>query len=534
MPNLTDALRQVASVGLIVCALCTIGGGARAQAPPDLILLNGRIFTGDPTTPWAEALSVRGERILEVGSSASVSGTASPKTRVIDLGGRTAIPGINDAHDHLGELAYGIAVQLSRPPMADPSIEDVAQAFASAANGEGTGWLHAAVGPTALAEAIRMRAALDRATAGRPALVHAWWGHGVVLNTAGMKELGLVDATTDDPGGRLERDADGHLTGKLDEYAGWRILRTLQSQAGQGALQAYLRSYAERRLRQGITSVQIMAGDHQPELLAAALAAEDLPLRVRLIRFPMPHGASSGLQEWSGVSGQIAPRVRVSGVKWVLDGTPVDQLAFQTRPYANRPDWFGRPNFDVVFLRHQLTAALEGGEPLLLHAVGDAMVDRILKEMEALAPPERWTPLRVRVEHANGLVGDRLERARRMGIVIGQPRPTAPYRVWFEAAQPVAYGSDIAFQPFASLAAMTDPASQQSISREQAVRILTAGPAYAEFAEQDKGVLTPGKLADIAVLSQDIFAVGQGELAKTKAVLMIIGGATAYDGLKSR
>lgn len=534
MPNLTGVLRQIASVGLIVGVVCAISGGARAQVSPDLILLNGRIFTGDPAAPWAEALSVEGERILQVGSSASVAATASPKTKMIDLGGRTAIPGINDAHDHLGELPYGVTVNLGKPPMADPGVEEVAQAFARAAGGAGKGWLHAAVGTTVLADARATRTALDRVTAGRPALVHAWWGHGVVLNTAGMAKLGLTDATADDPGGHFERDAAGHLTGKLDEYAGWRVLRNLQSQAGQGALQAYLRSYADRRLRQGVTSVQIMAGDHQPQLLAAALAAEGLPVRVRLIRFPMPQGASNGQEDWSGLAGQIAPRVRVSGVKWVLDGTPIDQLAFQTRAYASRPDWYGRPNFDVAFLRRQLKTALEGREPLLVHAVGDAMVDAVLTEMEAMAPAARWAPLRVRVEHANGLVGDRLARARRMGVVIGQPRPTAPYATWLSAGQPVAYGSDIAFEPFASLAAMSDAANKQSISREDAVRILTAGPAYAEFSEQDKGVLMPGKLADIAVLSQDIFTVSQGELAKTRSVLTIIGGAAAFDGLQSR
>jgi predicted amidohydrolase YtcJ len=164
----------------------------------------------------------------------------------------------------------------------------------------------------------------------------------------------------------------------------------------------------------------------------------------------------------------------------------------------------------------------------LLHVVGDAMAERVLSLMEEMAPAERWGPLRVRIEHGNGIVGPRIARAQRLGIVIAQPRPSSPLSEWFAAGIPVAYGSDMGLPPFEAFARMTDPANPNSVSRETGLAILTRWPAYAEFAEDHKGTLAPGMVADLAVLSQDPMTAPQAQLPMTRSLLTIVNGDIAH------
>lgn len=179
-------------------------------------------------------------------------------------------------------------------------------------------------------------------------------------------------------------------------------------------------------------------------------------------------------------------------------------------------------------MRAQLGAALNGGEQILLHVVGDAMAEQVLTIMEERAPPERWSPLRVRFEHGNGLTGDRIARAGRLGIVIAQPRPTSPIRAWIAAGIPVAYGSDMGFPPFVAFAQMTDPANPNSVPRDVGLVILTKWSAFAEFVEGRKGILAPGMVADMVVLSQDPLTAAQDRLPATRSILTIINGKIVH------
>jgi len=225
--------------------------------------------------------------------------------------------------------------------------------------------------------------------------------------------------------------------------------------------------------------------------------------------------------------------VRVSGVKYVLDGTPIEELAYQTQDYADHPGWRGRPNFSSEFVAERLKEALDGRDQLSMHIVGDAMTDEVLDLMEKLAPAERWRPLRVRFEHGDGLTTQqRMERAHRLGIVVAQPRPGRPFRALLEAGIPLAYGSDGGMGPFFMLSQMTMPDNPQSISREQALAVLTSGSAYAEFEEKRKGTLQPGMVADIAVLSQDVTTAPQQALPATESLLTIVGGKIVYQSPK--
>ena len=165
----------------------------------------------------------------------------------------------------------------------------------------------------------------------------------------------------------------------------------------------------------------------------------------------------------------------------------------------------------------------------MMHIVGDAMTDEVLDEIEKLAPAERWRPLRVRFEHGDGFTTpERDERARKLGIVISQPRPGCPFRTLLSDGIPLAYGSDGGITPFSMFARMTDAHDPNAITRKQALMVLTRGSSFAEFQEQKKGTLAPGMLADIAVLSQDVMATMTQDLPKTVSILTIVGGQIAY------
>ena len=515
------------SLAFLIVSVATLG--ARAAAP-DLILRNGRIFTGDPAKSWVEAVSILGDKVLALGSDTAISATADKHTRVLDLHGRMAMPGINDAHEHAGGAPYGVEAVTKRPPQADPSIGEVAEAVRAAVpTAPADEWIHLVAGASVLREVKSTRAAIEQVAAGHPVILEAWWGHGVILNTQGLARLGIDDSVQDPPGGHYDRDESGHLSGRLEEYASNAVKQRLGSQPGVPASVTELRAYADRRLREGVTSVQIMATNQRLSALKQTMVQAHVPLRLRIMRFPIPAEDALAGEPMSTGEEQLTPLVRVAGVKWVLDGTPIDQLAYSTRDYASRTGWRGRSNFSIEFIDAQLKRALEGKDQFMLHIVGDAMTDEVLAEMQKLAPAERWQPLRVRFEHGDGLTTPaRMNLAHQLGIVIAQPRPGRPFRALVDAGIPLAYGSDQGMAPFFMLARMTAPGDPNAITRLQALSILTQGSAYAEFEEKKKGTLAPGMFADIAVLSQDVMAAPPDKLPETHSLLTMIGGRIAY------
>lgn len=497
-----------------------------AVAQADLLLVNGRVYTGEPTRPWAVSVAISGDRIVAISDDAQGADLPRQAARVIDLEGRFVMAGVNDAHDHVGDVPFGQVVSTATPAMRNPPISEVRNAMIAASSSAAPGtWLHLVAGPGVLADPATP-SMLDEAAGDHPAIISAWWGHGVVVNAIGRRRLGLSDETSEIPGGLLVRDPEGRLTGKLDEYAGWSVLKALHSSAGVDASAGYLTAYEQRRLAEGITTVQIMQGYQTPDVFLAALQQADPRIRLRTIRFPIPN-LDGSVDDWT--ANPLPERASVSGVKWVVDGTPMEELAYQTIPYEGRGEWRGRLNFDPDHLRAQLRLALAGNEQLVLHVVGDASAELVLSEMEAMAPPDQWRQRRVRIEHGNGIIGSRVARAAALGIVIGQPRPTSPIRSWREAGIPVAYGSDSGFPPFVAFAQMTDPANPRSISRDEAIGLLTTGPAFSEFAEADVGRIMPGMLADIIVLSQDLTTAPQAALPGTSSVLTIVGGEIVFD-----
>jgi predicted amidohydrolase YtcJ len=257
----------------------------RARPRADVILTGGKIFTSDFRRPYVQAIAIRGDRVLAIGTNAEVRATAGPNTREIALEGRTAIPGLNDARVYVGAPEVGEVVRLRRD---DPSMRDVLEAVRDAArrHPEGT-WLRATIGPNALGDRNATRAALDRAAQRHPVMLKSASGHGILLNSAALAELGMPDGGLDAAGGWLERDSAGTVIGFAHGYTQWALERALAGRRSDSAFIALVRARADSALRAGITSLQLVSRYQPTEAALGALVALESPLRWRVIRAPL-------------------------------------------------------------------------------------------------------------------------------------------------------------------------------------------------------------------------------------------------------
>ncbi|WP_133271522.1 amidohydrolase [Hymenobacter radiodurans] len=512
---------------LVIGLVWGLGIGARGQAGrADMVLLNGKIFTSDAARPSVEALAIRGERIIAVGTVAEISKLAGPKTRRIDLQGRVVTPGFNDAHNHFDPMPAGFRLAFTSM---EPSWEETSQAIKAAAQQVPAGtWIFGTVGSKVVLDPLVTRAALDALAPNHPVLLGAFYGHGQIANTKALPLLQLDIEQPDPLGGKYERiTGSRELNGRMHEYAEWRTNFVLAAQVPDTAVIRALRTMAAVAAGYGITTMQlftILPTDRFVRLLTQA----NLPVRVHARPFPLttPQGReTTELRKLlTPPMPKLGPRVQVSGIKWVLDGTPYERGAALRTAYRDQPNWKGELNFKEDEVGKMVQEGLDWKQPLLFHCAGDRAAEVVFDALEANETNVNWPARRVRIEHGDGVVGDLIPRAKRLGVVVVQ-NPThftepalfgqrwgnkmQPLRSLLAAGIPVALGSDGPMNPFLNimLAGINPANPAEAITGHQAVQAYTAGSAYAEFAEKDKGTLAVGKLADLAVLSQDIFSV---------------------------
>ena len=537
-------MRKLAAVAAV--ALATL---QQAIPAPDIVVVNARVFTGDTATPWAEAVSISGSRIARVGSTVDLRASAGAETRVIDANGRLLIPGINDAHAHPG--AEPDSVTLDGPPAVqhDPSLDEVIARIGVALSKAKPGqWIFGEIGAAVLEDPRATRATLDSLTDGHPLLLDAWTGHGTIANTAALRILGIKEDEPDPPGGFYARQADGRtLTGLAHEYADYRMRRRLAMIPARTEQVGAFAAHARQATAFGITSVQAMMTAYPTDTIAEVLASVDLPVRLRLIDFPL-----TPMAQWrEPIARRIttqSPLITISGTKWILDGTPIERGMLLSADYADKPGAKGFRNFPDADLREFLRRALAAHEQPMLHAVGDGAIGGLLDALEGTGG-DAWKPLRPRIEHGDMLQAQDFARAARMGVTIVQnpahfmipevftarigPQRTArttQVKNMIEAGVPFAIGSDGPMNPFLNIMFATINANNpsQALTVEQALRAYTSGSAAAEFAERDKGMLKGGMLADMALLSQDIFKIPPSELPRTVSVLTIVNGKVVH------
>lgn len=520
----------------------------------DVVLLGGKVFTSDPAKPWAQAIAVRGTRIVAVGTDAEVEKFAGARTRRIALEGRTVVPGFDDAHAHVGLAGpRSVDVTVDPSPTPDPTLQALLDSLAATARRTPKDvWIMSNVGGRVLNDPRATRFVIDSAVPDHLVWINGWSGHGAVLNTRAMRETGLLDAR-DPLGGWLGRDASGRTTGRVDEYVIYGTQRRLGQARGDSLFARSVQRYGERVLAMGITSVQDMTvGYELDRARAVARRGSAMRARHRVIRFPIPAGRTVISNDWrvSGADTALAPTMHISGVKWVLDGTPVEQLALMRQPYADRPGWYGRANFPLDTLRAIVRDALRRREQPMLHAVGDSTIALLITAMRAEAPDSVWRTLRPRLEHADALGRDQLADIRKLGIIVVQnpahlaipPIMNARWgperlrridmmRSLLDSGVTLAIGSDGPLEPGINvmLATLHPNVPSEALTREQAVVAYTRTAAFAAFAEKERGTIAPGMLADLAVLSQDLFTVTPDKLPATMSVLTMLGGQIVHE-----
>jgi predicted amidohydrolase YtcJ len=531
--------------------------------PGRTIYYNGKLFTSNDRQPWAQGLVVEGRSIIAVGSSAQALAFQERDSVLVDLGGRTMIPGFNDAHVHPFDMtSFPRAVKVNNAadfvPGDGPSLQDVIGMIKAAAARTPSGtWIMASIGTKVIGNPEATRIALQDATPDHPVLLASWYGHGTLLNTKAMQVLGISETEPDPFGGSYERFPNSNvITGVAHEYAENLIRRWFANAMTDQEFRTLYATFATNAARLGYTSIQEFSIGLPQKRHLALVEQSDIPIRWRAICFPLT------LSEPCDVPPRLASnrpfaKVTASGIKWIVDGTFIERGAFLDKDYADAPGVRGRMNFALDALQTELTRSAKGPvidlQPMF-HTVGDGTSDAILDSMATVASDSRWAVRRPRIEHGTLLRPDRFASARNKGVYVVQNplhfslAPTwavrlsadelaviDPMKSLLKADIKLAIGSDAVDAPgnpyldlFFAMIQPTHPS--EAISMEQAVTAYTRTAAEAEFQESRKGTLEPGKLADLVVLSQDIFTVPTPQaILATQAILTVVDGRPVYD-----
>jgi predicted amidohydrolase YtcJ len=521
------------------------------QVRPDLIVVNGKIFTSDAANPYVQALAIRAERIIAIGDSNKIAALAGPKTKRIDLGGRTVIPGINDAHKHLF-IAPRNRVEVDFKSF-DPSWADAKRLLVAAlANAPKGSFIYADIGPTIFHDVTVDRVALDELSRDHPIILTTFTGHAGIVNSAALAAASDSEKEPDPLGGHFERSADGKLTGILREYAKFDFDRRLADRVPDDQAISELRDTLDTAAKFGITSLQDMSNIMSPGRCVALLEKIPVTIRVRVMRMPTTTPSGRDTHEGWRTPVPTSPLIRVSGTKWMLDGVPVEGT-FRPRDQFS-PIGELTMHLPLTFPKAEMTSMLQESlrnqDQLLVHVSGRPAAEAMLDAMQRAGGKSVWSKRRVRFEHGDGLTPDLFPAVKEMGVIVVQ-NPShlnaknmvpglgagfttvkaQPLKSLLDAGIPLAIGSDGPTNPYLNImfASLHPDSPREAITREQAVIAYTLTSAYAEFSEKEKGSLKPGKLADLAVLSQDIFTVSVSDLPKTTSLLTLVGGKVVYD-----
>ncbi len=541
---------------------------------PDLILCNGRIYTCDAKQPWAEAVAIRKHRFLAVGSDAEVRSLEAPTTRVIDLAGRLALPGLCDSHIHF----YDWCAAQNETPLAgarskNELLQRLAARAAQTAPGDwivGQGWNESRWGESAFPTA----ADLDLVTGpDKPAIIWRSDMHAAVANSAALAAAGIGPDSADPPQGVIDRDEQGRPTGVLRELA-IQLVRAKLPPLDGPALDDAMRSGMRTLHRWGVTAIhdqRIKEHDEGPRALAAyqrLRAAGQLQLRVacNVAAHNLGNLVALGLRTGFGDD-----RVRLGHVKVFADGSLGSRTAWMTEPYVKQSE--GDPdNLGVVVtspeqMADEFRRAAVLGFPISVHAIGDHAVRVVLDIFEELADAGVTPPIPHRIEHVQTIQPEDIPRLAALDLTASVqplhatddmdtadlllgPRGALTYnfRSLAGAGVRLALGSDApvaSANPFLGFhAALTRQRPEQMdappwypaerLTLEQVVHGYTLGAAQAAGWDKVIGSIHPGKRADMVVLDRDLFALAESEsygvdIAETEVEMTVFDGEIVFD-----
>jgi predicted amidohydrolase YtcJ len=543
----------------VVISLCAV---AEDKPAADLIVTNAKLYTVDKAHPRAEAVAVIGTRIVAVGNSAEIDAWRGPNTRVIDARGRLVLPGFNDAHVHF--ISGGLqldSVQLNDAESPEEFARRIGNFAKRTPKGEwitGGDWDEEKWNPPHLPA----KELIDSVTPDTPVFVNRYDGHESLANSVALKLAGVTAKTPDPPGGTIVRDTQGNPTGVLKDAAQgyvWKVAPPLSHERRLRAAQRAL-AYAARL---GVTSLQDMGPDPEDVAVYSELA-ERGELTSRIYAVPpmalVDDQVKVGLRHaWGSDS------LRLGALKAFADGSLGSTTAYFFEPYTDAPNTRGLLNSEMIPLSKMRDRMMKGdaaGLQLCVHAIGDAAISQILDLYAELEKAHGAADRRWRIEHSQHVALKDFDRYAQLHVIasvqpyhaiddgrwaerrIGPERikTTYAFRTFLDKGVRLALGTDWSVAPLNPMltiyAAVTRATldgknpngwvPEQKLKLAEAIEAYTMGSAFAEFQESQKGSLTPGKLADMVIVSDDLFAIDPKHIRDVQVDTTIVGGRVVW------
>jgi predicted amidohydrolase YtcJ len=558
---------------LVFAALPLIAQAPHKQVAADLMITNARVYTGNARQQWAEAVAVHDGRIIAVGSAREVGRSRAPSTRVIDAQHHLVLPGFTDSHIHF----YEGSLALTRLRLEDcntvPEMQAALKKFAAEHAHQpwilGRGWSYPAFGPAAMPH----KKFLDEIVADRPVFLVGFDGHSYWANSKALAIAGVTRDTPDPANGTVVRDENGEPTGALKEDpAADLVRRVIPQPTREQKLEALRRGLAEAN-RAGLVRVYGAGGVGESsdfgvlDLLDEIRRAGQLTVRFDVAQYLDPAAPVDEALE------QVETACKTHNDEWIatrsvkvyLDGVVEAHTAAMLEPYSDEPKQQGKLFWDADKYNSAVALFHQHGFDVLTHAIGDRAVRLALNSYEnAVRSDTSNAPLRV--EHIETITREDIPRFGRLGVIASfQPLHAYPdedkLTVWARNAGPdrasrawawqsiasaggrLAFGSDwpvVTLNPWEGLQnAVTRQTWEgtpqggwlpaERVSLEQAIEAYTRGAAVAGAREKDEGSLEPGKLADVIIVSQDLFKVDANRIRQTEVLLTMVGGKVVYE-----
>jgi len=559
-------LQFLAAALLLILTACP-AAWTQSQAAADLIITHANIWTVDPARPSAQALAVLGERVVAVGTEEEVSAWRGRQTRVIDAGNKLVLPGFNDAHVHFVSGGEQLdSVQLNDATSLQEFARRIGERAKITPKGEwitGGEWDETKWSPPQLPT----KELIDPVTGDTPVFVYRYDGHMVLANSAALRAGGVTAQTLDPPGGAIVRDAHGNPTGALKDAAQDLVFKVIPSMTHEQRLHATHRAM-EHAASLGVTSAQYMDDDDNEtysDLKVLTELHDQGQLTTRLYVAPSivdwEDQAKIGVRRAFGTSD-----LRIGALKGYADGSLGSRTAYFFEPFSDAPDNHGLLSHEMQppsAMRDRIIKADAAGLQICIHAIGDQAISMILDFYSDAVIQNGARDRRFRIEHAQHMTAKDFDRFADLGVIasvqpyhaiddgrwaegrIGHDRASRTYafRMFLDHKVRLAFGTDwpvAPLNPMLGLYAAVTRATldgknpngwfpEQKLTVAEAVESYTMGSAYAEFQEKEKGSITPGKLADFVILSDDIFKIDPTTIRDVKVLKTFVGGKMVYE-----
>jgi len=538
-------------------------GAAQAKPAADLIVTNAKIWTVDKSLPTAQAVAVLLDRIVAVGSDADVDAWRGPHTQMIDAGGKLLLPGFNDAHVHFVSGGKQLdSIRLNDATSAQEFARRIGERAKVTAKGEWVldgNWDETKWTPSNMPT----KELMDALTPETPVFVSRYDGHMGLANSVALRLAGITAKTPDPPGGTIVRDAQGNPTGALKDAATDYIYKVIPPLSHDQRMKAAKRALAYAA-SVGVTSVQHMDASYADIAIYAELLQRG-ELTTRIYAAPLithvEDQATIGVRHAFG-----GPYLRIGAVKAFADGSLGSGTAYFYEPFLNQGSNRGLladEMHPISLMRDRYMTADAAGIQICTHAIGDEGISTILDLYADVVKAHGEADRRFRIEHAQHMAAKDFERFAQLHVIasvqpyhaiddgrfaeshIGHDRASRTYafRTFLDHGVRLAFGTDwevAPLDPLLSVYAAVTRATldgknskgwfpEQKLSVAETIEAYTMGSAYAEFQESEKGSITPGKLADMVLINEDIFSIAPEKIRDVRVLKTFAGGRLVFD-----